>query len=95
MRLGRAYFVQTPAKHSPIESHSLLPFAGFLPRFLLLPVLRLSNRLWIKTTDPDWNLLTPREMKELFPRARILHERVLGMTKSVMAIKPQPQGEES
>lgn len=88
-RLGKQYFVQTPCKTFPIESHTWLPLVGYFPREALLPVLRLSNRYWVKVADPDFNLLGPREMKELFPDAEIVLESKYGFTKSLMAIRSQ------
>ncbi|MBF6617148.1 MAG: methyltransferase domain-containing protein [Candidimonas sp.] len=85
-RLGKYYYVQTPNKYFPIESHTWLPFAGYLSREFLLPFLRFSNRIWVKKTQPDWHLLTERDMKALFPEATIIKERFVGLTKSVMAI---------
>jgi len=85
-RLGKNYFVQTPYKHFPLESHSLLPCAAWLPRRLLIPLLRLTNTFWIKQTEPDWYLLGKKEMRGLFSNAIILEEKVLGMTKSIMAV---------
>lgn len=86
-RLGRGYFVQTPDRWFPIESHTWLPLVGYLPRRVLLPLLRFSNRTWVKQTSPDWRLLGTRQMQQLFPDARIVPERVWGITKSIMAIK--------
>ncbi len=88
-RLGRQYFVQTPCRSFPVESHTWLPGLGWLPRPVLIPTLRLTNRLWIKKTSPDWRLLNGNEMAELFPDARIVAERALGMTKSIMAVKAE------
>ena len=86
-RLGRQYFVQTPYRHFPIESHSWLPFVGWLPRPLLLATLACAKRVWIKDTNPDWCLLDRREMAALFPDARFVDEKFLGLTKSLMAVK--------
>lgn len=85
-RLGRQYYVQTPYRHFPLESHSWLPFVAWLPRRLQIPLLRLAGKVWIKRTTPDWHLLNRQEMVELFPEADIKIERSLGMTKSLMAI---------
>ena len=86
-RLAKQYFVQTPNKWFPIESHTWLPFVGWLPRRFLIPVLRLTNRIWVKKTAPDWNLLTKENMRQLFPDSEIQVEKVFGLTKSIMAIK--------
>lgn len=86
-RVGESFFVQTPNRRFFIESHSWLPFAGFLPRPWLLKVLRISNKFWIKGAPPDFNLLDPRKMAELFPDAEIVLEKKFGLVKSVMAVK--------
>lgn len=86
-RVGRGYFVQTPDRSFPIESHTWLPLVGYLPRPLLVPLIGIANRLWIKTTEPDWHLLGVREMARLFPDAEIRREGCLGMSKSLMAIR--------
>jgi SAM-dependent methyltransferase len=89
-RLGRQFFVQTPYRHFPIEPHSWLPFVAWLPRWALLPVLRLSHVVWVTRTNPDWYLLDKREMAETFRDARLLEEKWLGLTKSLMAVKSAP-----
>lgn len=86
-RLGRQFFVQTPYRHFPIEPHSWLPFVAWLPRWLLIPVLRLSHVIWVTRPCPDWYLMNRRELAELFAEARILDEKYWGLTKSIMAIK--------
>lgn len=86
-RLGKQYFVQTPCKTFPIESHTWLPLVGHFPREVLLPILRLSNRYWVKAADPDFNLLGLSEMQQLFPDAEIVLETKYGFTKSLMAIR--------
>jgi SAM-dependent methyltransferase len=99
-RVAQAYFVQTPNRLFPIESHTWLPFMGYLPRSWLIPALRVTNRVWIKHTAPDWQLLDRGELTALFPDAEIIAEKVGGLAKSWMAIrsrqiatapKPTPQ----
>lgn len=84
-RLGKGYFVQAPYRWFPIETHSWLPFVSYLPRRLQVPLLRFTNRFWIKQTIPDFYLPTARDMKHYFPGACILKEKVLGVTKSLIA----------
>lgn len=86
-RLGKQYFVQTPYKHFPVESHSWLPFVAWLPRRFLIPVLRFTNCFWIKKTSPDWYLLNKSEMHQLFDDAEIIEEKKFGLTKSIMAVR--------
>lgn len=88
-RLSKQYFVQTPNKHFPIEAHSWLPLLGWFPRRILLPVLKITNRFWVKDTPPDWNLLVRKEMRWLFPDAKLVMEKKWGLIKSIMAIKSQ------
>jgi SAM-dependent methyltransferase len=86
-RIGKQYFVQTPYRHFPIESHTWLPFIAWLPRWLLIHILHTVNSFWIKKTSPDWYLLNKKEMLELFNDAEIIEERIFGITKSIMAIR--------
>src|SRR3990167_8676582 len=88
MRIGKKYFVQTPYRYFPIESHTWLPFfIIFLPRTWLISVIQFFNTWWIKSTIPDFNLLTIKQMKFLFPDAVIVTERSWGFIKSIMAVK--------
>ncbi len=94
-RIGKQYYVQTPNKWFPIESHSWLPFVGWLPRRLLIPFLRLTNSFWVKKTSPDWNLLDAKGLSRMFGGAPVVKERSFGMVKSVTAIKCFNAGEHS
>lgn len=87
-RIARGYFVQTPNKYFIVESHSWLPmFIVMMPRWLMVPTIRFTNRFWPKGTRPDFRLFTRRQMQALFPDSEIASERVLGMTKSLIAIR--------
>ena len=82
------YYVQTPYKYFIIESHSWLPiFIVMVPRRVQISLIKFFNKFWPKQTSPDWNLLTVKEMKLLFPDAKIVRERSFFMTKSLIAIK--------
>ena len=87
-RVGLRYFVQTPNYWFPFEPHYLVPLFQFLPR---------TTQHWLHThfdigtfrkTDPFGaiRLLTKREMKILFPEARIVAERFGPFVKSWYAI---------
>lgn len=87
-RVGKRYFVQTPYRYFPIESHTWLPFpVGILPRPAQIATIHVLNRFWPKKTSPDWYLLTRREMRELFPDAEIVAERSCGLVKSLIAVR--------
>lgn len=87
IRIAKQYYVQTPNKWFPIESHSWLPLIGWLPRRMQVPLLRMANKFWIKKTLPDWHLLGPTEMSSLFENSLVVKERVFGLVKSVTALK--------
>ena len=90
-RVGKKYFVQTPNKNFIFESHTWLPLVQFLPRPILIRMIRWLNKWWVKKTAPDWNLMTEKQMKELFPDAIIVREKVCGLTKSLIAISGSRQ----
>lgn len=61
-RVGRGFFVQTPAFSFPIEPHSLLPFAHWLP-------VGLRRTYWRLGAEGRWEeipLLRRSEMQRLF-----------------------------
>lgn len=81
------YFVQTPYKYFFIESHTWLPgIIVFCPRMLQINIINFFNKFWPKKTEPDWNLLTKKEMQKLFPEANIISEKSFFMTKSLVAV---------
>jgi SAM-dependent methyltransferase len=80
-RVGRGWYVQTPALTFPIEPHALLPGAHWLP-----PVMR--RRYWRLGAggDPDEvRLLRRRELEQLFGTA--VRERFGPLTKSWISVR--------
>jgi SAM-dependent methyltransferase len=88
-RVGRQFFVQTPYRYFLIESHSWLPFIGWLPRRLVVPILEATRAFWPKKTAPDWHLLDRTQLASMFEGAQIRDEKWLGLTKSIMAVKSE------
>lgn len=87
-RIGKGYFVQTPYRYFLIETHTWLPnFIIFLPRKLQIVTIKFFNKFWPKKTQPDWNLLSKKDMKDLFPDANLYYEKFLGLPKSLIAVK--------
>ncbi len=83
-RVGRGWFAQTPARSFPIEPHSLLPGAHWLPARLRRPYWRLG----VAGEWEDISLLSRGEMQALFGPA--LPERVGPLVKSWVCVhKPQ------
>jgi SAM-dependent methyltransferase len=80
-RVGRGWLVQTPAVSFPIEPHSLLPGAHWLPSRLR----RLYWRLGAAGAWEDIMLLSRRELEALFGPA--LPERVGPLVKSWVCVR--------
>jgi ubiquinone/menaquinone biosynthesis C-methylase UbiE len=95
-RVGRALWIQTPAPSFFIEPHLLTPFIHFFPRSVQKRVVRHFS-VWGVLTKPtaqevedflgEIRLLSKREMNQLFPDCEIIHERVVGLTKSFIAVR--------
>jgi methyltransferase family protein len=96
-RVGRRYFVQTPNRRFPLETHLLTPFVHWLPRSLELRLLR-NFTVWGVLTRPspdrcrdfmdDVWLLDRHQMAQLFPDGRINGDRLLGVGKALIAVGP-------
>src|SRR5260370_11008032 len=100
VRVGQRYWVQTPNRGFPIEPHLLTPFLHFLPRAAqawLAPkftvwaaLVRPSEdrrEFYVRHYLQDIRLLSRREMQALFPEADVRAERLLGFTKSLIAVR--------
>ncbi|GAG25121.1 unnamed protein product, partial [marine sediment metagenome] len=95
-RVGLRYYVQTPNKWFPVEPHLITPFIHYLPRSVQRRLLR-NFTVWGLVTRPtaqqcesfvqEVRLLDERELNQLFPDSQIWHERVLGITKSLIAVR--------
>jgi 2-polyprenyl-3-methyl-5-hydroxy-6-metoxy-1,4-benzoquinol methylase len=87
-RVSERYYVQTPNKWFPIEPHYQLPLVQFLPERLMKALNRHFSFGWReKGRWEPIKLLSARELQRLFPDAEIHRERVLGLTKSLMAVR--------
>lgn len=86
-RISNSYFVQTPHRYFPVESHTQFPFIGYINQDLQVRAIKTLNSFWIKRTKPDWNLLDEKDMKSFFPEGKIFIEYFLGYPKSIIAIK--------
>ncbi len=83
-RVSRGWYVQTPAIGFPIEPHSLLPAAHWLPRALRRGYWRLGAG---PGSDPDGIFLLHRhELERLFGPA--MRERFGPLTKSWICVRP-------
>ena len=95
-RVGKSYYVQTPNRRFPIEPHLITPFIHWLPRDVQKRLLRYFT-VWGLVAKPSRQerdqfmnttcLLSEKELRELFPEAEIWYERVVGLKKSLMAVR--------
>jgi hypothetical protein len=99
-RVGRSYWVQTPNRWFPVEQHLFTPLVHWLPRgwqrtlvprlnvwqFLVKPT-EDRRRFYIEHYLRDVRLLSGAELRRLFPGARLIRERLLGCTKSLVAVR--------
>jgi hypothetical protein len=91
-RVADKLWIQTPARSFPIEAHLLALYIQYLPKTMQHRIVRWTPRgllepgLVHEIVD-EVRLLTYREVQHLFPDCRILKERVLGLTKSYIAVR--------
>lgn len=95
-RLAPSYFVQTPDKRFPIEPHLLTPFIHWLPKpmqrrlirnFTVWGIATRPSRLYCEGLFKELALISSREMRILFPDARLVIERFLTLPKSIIAVR--------
>ena len=95
-RVGKSYWIQTPAKEFPIEPHFLALFTHWLSKPMQKRLLR-HFTIWGLRARPradvvdavlaELRLLTRKEFKKLLPEAQIVTERFFGLPKSYVAYK--------
>jgi hypothetical protein len=83
-RLGKSYWVQTPAKWFPIEPHCGMPFWWFYPVQLRADLIERWRKKLPAWTDmvEQTRVLTRSDLRRLFPEATVRTERFLGISKS-------------
>ena len=95
-RVGKKLWIQTPARCFLIEPHLIAPLVHFFPKSIQRRLIRHCT-VWGWLRKPtaqqvedflsEVRLLSHREMVELFPDCEIFAEKVLGLTKSYVAIR--------
>jgi len=98
-RVGKSYFIQTPNRYFPIEPHFITPFIHFLPRslqlkaapFTLWGIMTKAGSEEAKKMVDSIRLINKKEFADLFKEGQISHERFLGFSKSLLAIKSASQ----
>jgi SAM-dependent methyltransferase len=98
-RVAARYYIQVPNQRFFIEPHLLTPFIHWLPKraqvrlmrnFTVHGLITRPGRTDCQQFVKEVRLLTRRDLRRLFPEAEIWSERVLGMSKSLMAVKSTP-----
>lgn len=65
-RISRSFFVRSPHRDFPINSHLWLPCTNWFPHPALVRLTRVTDRWWIKYSyGVDWNLLRTSDMRIL------------------------------
>jgi hypothetical protein len=93
-QLAPRHWVQTPYRYFPLEPHWLFPGMQFMPAAARVKIARYWPLVHTRPANVDeacqavlWTeLVSLTEMREYFPTSTILHERVLGITKSLIAL---------
>ena len=91
-RVASRLWIQTPARSFPLEPHLLAPFIQYLPKSLQHRIVRWTPR-GLLTPEvvheivDEVRLLNFGEFKQLFPDCQIFRERLLGLTKSYIAVR--------
>jgi len=92
--LAPRHWVQTPYRYFPLEPHWLFPGMQFMPAAARVKIAKHWPLVHTRPANVDearnevlWTeLVSLTEMREYFPNSTILHERVLGVTKSLIAL---------
>jgi len=92
--LAPRHWIQTPYRYFPIEPHWLFPLMQFLPLRARLPIAQrwpLAHTVTANRSEAlgelMWtDLVGITQMKFYFPQSEILRERIMGMTKSTVAV---------
>lgn len=94
-KLAPRHWVQTPYRYFPLEPHWLFPGMQFLPAATRVKIAAHWPLVHTRPESLDearndvlWTeLIGVTEMKDYFPTSSIEHERILGLTKSIIAVK--------
>lgn len=92
--LAPRHWVQTPYRYFPVEPHWICPIFQFLPiqaraRLSLVWPLAHSRPADLEQaiTEVQWTeLISLTEMRSYFPSSRLVRERFVGLTKSMVAV---------
>ena len=96
IRVGKNYYIQTPNKFFPIEPHWVFPFFQFLPfglkvyltkNFNLGHIPKAKNKQEAIDLVNEVNLLSKKELEDLFSESKLYIEKFMGFHKSYAVYK--------
>lgn len=90
-----AHWIQTPDRYFPVEPHYMAPGFQFLPVSIRAAAVRhwpiAHERVYTRADAVAQvlaiDLISATELQHLFPCSEIWHERLAGLSKSIVAIK--------
>jgi hypothetical protein len=98
--LAPRHWVQTPYRYFPLEPHWLFPAMQFMPAMARVsiamhwPLSWTVNKADLAREQVLWTeLLSITEMRDLFPDSVIVREKALGLTKSLIAVADDAEGD--
>lgn len=98
-RLAPRYYVQTPNFWFPYEPHFRFPGFQYLPEAVRRKLITRFSLGFFKRIDDEneardiidhHRLLSRRQMSRLFPDAHVGFEKVMGLNKSIIAMRSDP-----
>ncbi len=95
MRVGKRFWVQTPAPGFPVEPHAVFPFFNHFPRWLkkLVAVVwpfsfpKMNNAKNVVEELLNVELISEGQLNRMFQRPRIWRERIFFTTKSIVCYR--------
>ncbi|MEZ0090346.1 class I SAM-dependent methyltransferase [Streptacidiphilus sp. EB129] len=98
--LAPRHWIQTPYRYFPVEPHFVAPGFQFLPLAARARLVRHWPLVHSRPGSPEEGmdavvnieLLTRAEMRYLFPGSVLLDEKLLGLTKSLTAVRAGDSG---
>jgi 2-polyprenyl-3-methyl-5-hydroxy-6-metoxy-1,4-benzoquinol methylase len=91
-RVARRVFLATPNRWFPVDTHTLIPLAHYLPPAAQFRIYRLLGREYWASID-RLNLLGARTLRALVPagvQARLVRLRLCGLTHSLVLVLERP-----
>jgi len=88
IRVGERAFITTPNYWFPVDAHTLIPFAHWLPKGIRFYIYKKMGRSYW-ADDNHLNLLSAKRFISLFPREykpKIYRQRIFGITSSLIAV---------